>query len=210
MEISQINPPVTLASVGTITATGDLSGNILISTNATADEGGEIHLAKPPNATLNGGIFFDAYQNRLRIFENGGDYRGVHIDFTKVPTGIAGELMWKKSAFVDAGIYVTMDNLKVGVTTGGARGLSIGAVSTNFTANVSGWFGYTGGGGGASANNVAYTTTGSGSAFGWGFNAEGDGAQYNIFDKTNNRMYRVTMMIGASWLNNMICIERLI
>lgn len=196
-------------TVSTITATGDVSGNILVSTNATGDEGGEIHLAKPPNSTLNGGIYFDAYQDRLRIFENGSDYRGVYIDFAKAPTGISGELMWKKSAFVNAGTFLTMDNLKVTVTTSGARGLSIGAVSTNFTANVSGWFGYTSGGGGASAVNVAYTTTASGSAFGWGFSTEGDGAQYNILDKTNSRMYRVTMMIGASWNNNFICIERL-
>ncbi len=185
------------------------TGNILVSTNAVGDEGGEIQLAKPPNSTLNGGIYFDAYQNRLRIFENGGDYRGVYLDFTKAPTGIAGELMWKKSAFVNAGTFVTMDNLKVSVTTSGQRGLSIGAVSTNFTANVSGWHGYTGGGSGASANNVSYTTTASSSAFGWGFNTEGDGAQYNILDKTNSRMYRVTMMIGAGWNNNFICIERL-
>ena len=185
------------------------TGATLVSTNASADEGGEVQLAKAPNSTLSGGTYFDVYQNRLRIFENGGDYRGVHLDLSKAPAGISGELIWKKSGLVDAGTFLTMDNLKVTVTTGGSRGLSVGAVSTNFTANVSGWHGYTGGGGGASANNVSYTTTASGSAFGWGFAAEGDGAQYNILDKTNNRMYRVTMMIGASFNNNFICIERL-
>jgi hypothetical protein len=102
-----------------------------------------------------------------------------------------------------------MDNLKVTVTTGGNRGLSIGAVSTNFTANVSGWYGLTSSGSGASANNVAYTTTASGSAFSWSFPAEGNAAQYNILDKTNSRMYRVMMVIGASYLNNFISIERL-
>jgi len=207
------NKPTIPTDVGDLTDTGSLlsgTASILVSTNATGDEGGEVQLAKPPNATLNGGIVFDAYQNRLRIFENGGDYRGIHIDLTKAPAGVAGELMWKKTAFVNAGTFVTMDNLKVSVTTSGARGLSIGAVSTNFTANVSGWFGYTGGGGGASAYNVAYTTTASGSAFGWSFGTEGDTAQYNILDRTNSRMYRVTMMIGGGYINNFICIERLI
>ena len=206
------NKPTIPADVGDLTDTGNLlsgTASILVSTNATGDEGGEIQLAKPPNATLTGGIFFDAYQDRLRIYENGGDYRGVHIDLSKAPSGISGELIWKKSGFVNAGTFLTMDNLKVSITTSGARGLSIGAVSTNFTANVSGWHGYTGGGGGASAVNVAYTTTASSSAFGWAFTTEGDGAQYNILDKTNSRMYRVTMMIGQSFNNNFISIERL-
>jgi hypothetical protein len=208
-----LNKPTIPADVSDLTDTGNLlsgTASILVSTNATGDEGGEIQLAKPPNSTLSGGIFLDTYQNRLRIFEDGGDYKGVHIDLSKAPDGISGELMWKKSGFVNAGTFLTMDNLKVTVTTGGSRGLSIGAVSTNFTANVSGWHGYTGGGGGASANNVSYTTTASGSAFGWGFAAEGDGAQYNIFDKTNSRIYRVTLMIGASFNNNFISIERLV
>jgi hypothetical protein len=131
------------------------------------------------------------------------------LDLSKAPTSLGGELFWKTSGFVDAGVFLTMDNLKVTVTTGGNRGLSIGAVSTNFTANVSGWFGLTSSGSGASANNVAYTTTASGSAFSWSFPAEGNAAQYNILDKTNSRMYRVMMVIGASYLNNFISIERL-
>jgi hypothetical protein len=120
-------------------------------------------------------------------------------------TGIVGFT----SGFVNAGTFLTMDNLKVTVTTGGSRGLSIGAVSTNFTANVSGWYGYPSGGSGNSAANIAYTTTASGSAFGWSFPTEGDTAQYNILDKTNSRMYRVIMMIGSGYLNNFISIERL-
>ncbi len=186
------------------------TGNILVSTNANGNEGGEINLAKAPNSTLSGNeIVIDQYADKVRIFESGGTSRGVNIDLSKAPAGNVGELVWKVTSFVNAGVYVTLDNLKVGVTTGGQRGLSIGAVSTNFTANVSGWYGYVNGGSGSAANNVTYTTTASGSAFGWSFPGEGDGSQYNILDKTNNRMYRVTLMIGASYLNNFICIERL-
>jgi hypothetical protein len=115
----------------------------------------------------------------------------------------------KTSGFVNAGTFLTLDNLKVTLTTGGNRGLSVGAVSTNFTANISGWYGYTGGGSGASGYNVAYTTTASTSTFNWGFGTEGDGSNYIINDKTNNRVYRVTMMVGASFNNNFISIERL-
>ena len=207
------NKPTIPVDVSDLTDTGNLlsgTASILVSTNATGDEGGEIQLAKPPNATLTGGIFFDAYQDRLRIFENGGDYRGVHIDLSKAPTGIAGELMWKKTGYVNAGTYLTLDNIKVSVTTSGNRGLSLGAVSTSFVANIGAWYAVPSGNGGSSANNVTYTTTASSSLFNWQFSTEGDTSTYNIFDKTNNRMYRVTLMIAPSWLNNFICIERLV
>ena len=175
-------------------------------------EGGQIDLAyAQTGTTLTGSaVALDVYQDRVRIFENSGSFRGVHIDMSKAPTGVAGELIWKTSGFVNAGTFLTLDNLKVSVTTSGiARGLSVGAVSTNFTANISGWYGYTGGGSGASAVNVAYTTTGSSSTFGWGFATEGDGSNYIINDKTNNRVYRVTLMIGSGYNNNFISIERL-
>lgn len=113
------------------------------------------------------------------------------------------------SGFVNAGTFLTLDNLKVSVTTSGNRGLSVGAVSTNFTGNIAGWYGLIGGGSGYSANNIGWGTTGSTSAFSWSFPTEGDTSQYNILDKTNNRFYRVTLMIGASYNNNFISIERL-
>ncbi len=120
-----------------------------------------------------------------------------------------GNVATKVSGFVNAGTFLSMDNLKVSVTTGGSRGLSVGAVSTNFTANISAYYAMNGGVAGSAAANVAYTTTPSGAAFGWSFPSEGDGSYYNILDKTNNRMYRVTLIIGASYLNNFISIERL-
>lgn len=122
----------------------------------------------------------------------------------------AGNVVTKVSGFVNAGTFMSLDNLKVTVTTGGTRGLSVGAVSTTFIANISGWYGLYGGGNGYSAREISYTTTASGSAFGWSFATEGDTAQYNILDKTSSRMYRVIMMIGFSFNNNFISIERLL
>ncbi len=192
------------------TGTNAFNGGVTIGPGA-GFEGGELALAYAPSGTTLTGsaVVLDVYQDRVRIFENSGNFRGVHIDMSKAPTGVSGELIWKTSGFVNAGTFLTLDNLKVSVTTGGSRGLSVGAVSTNFTANISGWFGYTGGGGGASAVNIGYTTTGSSSAFGWSFTTEGDGSNYIINDKTNNRVYRVTLMIGAGYNNNFISIERL-
>jgi len=193
------------------TGTNRFNGQVTIG-GTGGDEGGELQLVTAQtNTTLTGSYAsVDIYRDRLRIFEGGGTFRGVHVDLSKAPDGVAGELIWKTSGFVNAGTFLTLDNLKVSVTTSGiARGLSVGAVSTNFTANISGWYGYTGGGSGASAYNVAYTTTGSSSTFGWGFATEGDGSNYIINDKTNNRVYRVTLMIGAGYNNNFISIERL-
>ena len=48
-----------------------------------------------------------------------------------------------------------------------------------------------------------------GSLFGWSFANAGDGSTYLINDTTNSKFYRVTLMIGMSYTNNFICIERL-
>ncbi len=193
----------------TFTGTNTFNGVVTIGPGG-GSEGGELALAYSPNTTLTGSAAnIDVYGNTIRIFEGGGNSRGVHIDLSKTPGGVAGELLWKVSGMVGVGTFVTLDNLKCTVTASGSRGLSIGAVSTSFEADVSGWYTVPGGSGGGSANNITYTTTAAGSAFGWNFGAHGDMVQVNIRDKTNSRFYRVTMMIGASYLSNFISIERL-
>lgn len=191
---------------------GNASGPYLVSTNAVGDEGGEINLAKPPNSTLNGGVTIDAYQNKLRIFEQGGTARGVSIDLNRAPAGVAGEIVWKASGYVDAGQFVTLDNLKFTVTTGGQRGLTVAAVTGTVNLMISGTFGYVNGvGGSATTQAWTYTTTANmtGSWFGWSFPNQGDGSVYLVNDVTNYRFYRVTLMIGPGYTKNFICIERL-
>ena len=80
---------------GNITATGDISGAYLRSTNSVGDEGGEITLAKPvTNTTLIGnGVTIDVYQNKLRIFEQGGGNRGVYIDITATDSSVNTNLL---------------------------------------------------------------------------------------------------------------------
>ncbi len=177
----------------------------------SGDEGGELLLAKAvTNTTLSGtGVTVDVYRDRIRIFEQGGAARGVYIDLAKTPGGVAGELMWKASGIVNAGTFVTLDNIKATLTSSSNRGLSVAAVSTNFSANISAYHAYSGGIAGISANNQSITTTPTTSLFGWNFPAEADGSYYNILDKTNNRFYRITLMIGATFNNNFISIERL-
>ena len=120
-----------------------------------------------------------------------------------------GNVATKASGMVAAGAFVTLDNLKCTVTTSGNRGLSIGAVSTTFEADVSGYYTRPDGIGGVTGNNQTYTTTASASLFNWNFPTHGDMVQANLRDKTNNRFYRITMMIGSSYVSNFISIERL-
>ena len=191
---------------GSVTTTGVLN----VGTVGSGDEGGEIQLAVPQtNTSLTNKVIIDVFQNRLRFWEAGADSKGVYVDLSKTPAGNAGELLWKASGMVAAGTFVTLDNLKCTVTTSSNRGLSIGAVSTKFEADLSGWYAASIGSAGGSTNNISYTTTASSSLFNWNFIAHGDTAHYHIRDKTNNRFYRVTMMIGIGYNSNFISIERL-
>ena len=129
------------------------------------------------------------------------------------PTGPSGELKLA-SGFVNMGTFVQLDNVKVTVTgagiggSGAGGGLSIGAVSTSFSANISGTYGSAYGSDGMSTVTT-FSTTASNSIFGWGFLNHGDASTYILNDRTNIRVYRITMMIGPSFINNFISIERL-
>jgi hypothetical protein len=174
------------------------------------DEGGEIDFTKAPNSTLSGtAVVVDQYKDRLRFFEAGGTSRGAYIDLTQAAGGVNTLLNNRVSAFVNAGSFVTMDNIKATVTTSGQRGLSLAAVSGSFNIRIAGTYAQAGTTGGSTAG-VSITTTPSVSIFDWNFIGAGDLATYVITDTTNNRAYRVTMHIGYLYADNMICIERLI
>lgn len=84
---------------GNFTSSGELSGNILKSTNSATNEGGEVQLALPSSgSTLSSGVNIDVYQNRLRIFESGGTNRGVYIDLSAASSGVGTNLVGGGSA----------------------------------------------------------------------------------------------------------------
>ena len=73
----------------TVTSTGNL-----LSTYSAGDEGGEIFLAKPQtNTSITSGVRIDVYQNKLRIWEDGGTNRGAYIDLTAASAGVATNLI---------------------------------------------------------------------------------------------------------------------
>ena len=72
-----------------VIATGNIeSQTTLKSTYQAGDEGGEIFLNAPAtNTTIPGGVTIDVYQNRFRIFEQGGAANGYYLD---MPSGAPG------------------------------------------------------------------------------------------------------------------------
>ena len=116
------------------------------------------------------------------------------------------------SGYVNAGTFITLDNVKATVTTGGNRGLSVASVAGTFQAHISATFGFINGVGGSATNGGSaptYNITPSASFFGWSFPNAGDGSVYLVNDITNTRFYRITLMIGYGYNNNFISIERL-
>ena len=186
------------------------NGGTLTLPAAGGNEGAEIDFVKAPNSSLSGtAVVVDQYVDRLRFFENSGTNRGVYIDLTQAAAGVGTLLNNRVSAFVNSGTFVTMDNIKATVTTGGNRGLSLATVSGSFTYNIGGTYGAVSSGGGASATGTL-TTSPTTSIFAWSFFNQGDISTYIITNTSSLLVYRITVQIGGSYLNNMISIERLV
>jgi hypothetical protein len=87
-----------LANTSGTTFDGDLligsSGKLTVLA-VGGDEGGEILLGKAvSNTTLSGtGVTIDVYQNKLRIFEQGGSARGAYIDLSAASAGVGSDLL---------------------------------------------------------------------------------------------------------------------
>lgn len=145
-----------------------------------------------------------------------GDIGAQGIQGVAGPVGAQGPagvgILGFTSGYVNAGAFVTLDNIKATVTTSGSRGISVAAVSGSFTASIAGHYMYSY----ASAEGTATaypghttTVTPSGSWFNWSFGNAGDTSIFYVNDYNNKRFYRITVMIGAGYANNFISIERL-
>lgn len=116
------------------------------------------------------------------------------------------------AAYCNAGVFLTLDNLKFGITTSGSRGICCATVAGTNTLSINAYYSLAGGASGTATNwpGAVTTTTPSGSWFGWSFGNAGDGATYLVNDNTNQKVYRVTMQIGPGYAGNFISIERLL
>ena len=77
-----------------ITAANNISAQVnLKSMYQAGDEGGEIFLNVPAtNTTINNGVNIDVYQDKLRIWEDGGANRGYYLDMTAGASGVGTNL----------------------------------------------------------------------------------------------------------------------
>jgi hypothetical protein len=205
-----------LSGSNTFSGANTFTGQLTISNGVGSGgslEGGEIDLQYASNTTLTGSfVALDVYGDKVRIFEGGGNARGVSIDLSKAPAGVGGELMFKSSGCVNSGTIVTLGDIQVQFSTSGNRSLQIKTLGSNFSATVAGYAPYT-----SSGNQFQYLAGQSISVTGtmtyllssWHFTGDGDVAVYHVRDTTNLRFWRITLMVGPTYSNNMITIERL-
>jgi hypothetical protein len=121
----------------------------------------------------------------------------------------------KTARFVNEAVPVSFGDIQVQMApNGSSRSLQIKTTSTSFTAEVSAYTAYRSNSNHAFTyfSNITQTVTGTFAHIGttWGFATDGDLAVYYVRDTTNSRFYRITLMVGPGFLNNMISIEKII
>jgi hypothetical protein len=118
----------------------------------------------------------------------------------------------KVSGLVNAGVDVTLGNLKARIPTSGNRSLQLSTVTGSYS--VYGGSVYTAGGVGTQfidgATPLSVTTTPAYLAPSNNFSRAGYTDQWLIMDTGSNISWRISMIIGVSYNNNMITIERLV
>lgn len=202
----------TFDNTGNLTVPNFVQGTVLKSTNSSGNEGGEINLTASANATIDG-VVIDSYNDIVRIFEDGGTSRGVYIDLTKAPSGVGGELQFKASGLVNAGVDVTLGNLRARIPTSGNRSLQISTVSGTYSIYGSSIYNAGGTVSGTNINDLSplsVTTTPAYLNAVNNFGSGGDSGSWTIMDTTAGLAWRISFIIGASYNNNMISIERLV
>ena len=215
-------PSLNTSSIGNyeIRGVGSISGN---AQNDSADDGflrlsagGGTSVSSQSSIDISGFSTVPDMSNNI-VMRTGGTERfridpsgNVNITGKLNVTDPTGSVSTKLATRFTAGTFVTFDNLRFSVTTTGQRGLSIATVSGTVNLYIEGSYNNGAIAGTRTASPVTYTTTPSASPFGWGFNSSGDTIIYHLTDADNGRLYRVTLIIMPSYIDNFIAIERLL
>ena len=145
-----------LITTGSIATTQNITGSVIISGSlnvittaalqigtGSGDEGGEILLVRPnTNSSITGsGITIDSYQNKLRIFEQGGAARGGYFDITTLAPGVGTNLAAGGSPFPFTGsAIITGSAIVTGSVQGNVNSLSISSNTASLNLNDSNFF----------------------------------------------------------------------
>ena len=133
----------------------------------------------------------------------------MYIDLSKAPDSVGGELTWKASGIVNSGVDVTLGNLKVRMSTAGNRSLQVSTVTGTYSVRGSGVYSQSGVAG-STITPLTITTTPSYINAGYNFNTAGATDTWILMDEANTIAWRITMIVGSSYNNNLITIERLL
>ena len=189
-----------VSTTGNITS-DSLSGSNLFVTYSSGDEGGQISLAQAANSTLDGNtVTVDIYQNRFRIFEQGGNARGVYIDLLQSASSATTLLNNRiTSAFNTTSNEVTMDSIKVGINGSAIPYVKTVSGSATFTwtsvfVKYDGISQYVSSGGGGTGITVSTSEQTVGTAF----TTAGDSGVVTLMNQSNGQVHRVTYLAGPS------------
>jgi hypothetical protein len=153
-------------------------------------------------------IFFDDATNSILLPDPTG------LLETKIgATASAPQLPGFKSARVDAGVPVQLDDVIVQLNTASPRSLQFKLSTGTMSVHISGSIYWSNNGSGVQSAGHWQSktlTTNWQQPFGWDFPWANDNAVYNLQDMTNGRFYRITLSIGNGYKNNFIVMERLV
>lgn len=200
--ITKLNPAITTSTTADNLGNHIATKNVELTGNYISNDGGNEGI-KIDNS---GNVGINTANPTTALDVNGNVNVRGKINLTD-PTG---NVPVKVAGWYDAGNPIILDNIKARVTTSGSyRGLEIATVSGTLNLYYQGIYANGGINAGRTNTTGTFTTTYSGTLFGWGF-LEGDVIVYHLTDALNGRVYRITLIIQASFLKNFICIERLI
>ena len=127
-------------------------------------------------------------------------------------SGTSNSVLLKASGLVNNGVDVTLGNLKARLAGSGNRSLQVSTVSGTYSVYGSGVYSAGGAGGNtiSAAAPVTITTTPAYLAGGLNFTTAGQTDTWMIMDTGNTIAWRISLIIGAAYNNNMVSIERLV
>lgn len=112
---------------GVLTPSGGISNGAKFNKTGSGGEGGELHLEKGATSTLSGDVVIDAYNQSIRIFENGGTNRGAQLDVSSQAASVGSTILTSSTS---AASFPTLNQNTTGTSAGLSATLAIGSGGT--------------------------------------------------------------------------------
>lgn len=78
---------------GVLNPSGGIVNGAVFNKSGSGGEGGELKLEKATTSTLSGGVVIDAYNQSVRIFEDGGTNRGAQLDISAQAASVGSTIL---------------------------------------------------------------------------------------------------------------------